>query len=159
MRGIRIGQLLVEQGILSASEVEHILATQRRSGRPFGDLAERLFGINPRAVEDAWIKQYADLTQVQDVDLLSVDSDTARLLNRRQAWQFHLIPVGREGEELVLLTDQPHLIKAMNFASTTFKEPFFVKTASTDELRSLLMKVYPVPGYMADFATKALATA
>jgi hypothetical protein len=157
MRGIRIGQLLVEQGILSSSEVEHILSTQRRSGRPFGDLAERLFGINPRAVEDAWVRQYADLTQVQDLDLLTVDPATTRLLNRRQAWQFHVVPVGRDGEDLVLVTDQAHLIKAMNFASATFKEPFFVKTARTDELRNLLMKVYPVPGHMVDFA-RQLAT-
>ena len=58
MQGIQIGQLLVEQGVLSAEQVEHILTVQRASHRPFGDLAERLFGIEPQAVEDAWVEQY-----------------------------------------------------------------------------------------------------
>ena len=53
MPGIRIGQLLVEQGVLSDVQVQHILTVQKQSGRPFGDLAERLFGISPKCVEDA----------------------------------------------------------------------------------------------------------
>ena len=52
MPGIQIGQLLVEQGVLTEEQVRHILQVQKMSHRPFGDLAERLFGINPKAVED-----------------------------------------------------------------------------------------------------------
>src|SRR4051812_40587093 len=40
MPGIRIGQLLVEQGVISDTQVQHILKIQKESGRPFGDLAE-----------------------------------------------------------------------------------------------------------------------
>ncbi len=58
MKGIPIGQLLIEQGVLSAEQVGHILAVQKASHRPFGDLAERLYGIDPQAVEDAWVAQY-----------------------------------------------------------------------------------------------------
>jgi len=50
-RGIPIGQLLIEQGVLDERQVAHILRVQKESHRPFGDLAERLYGINPRAVE------------------------------------------------------------------------------------------------------------
>ena len=57
-KGIQIGQLLIEQGVLTAKQVEHILKVQKMSHRPFGDLAERLFGISPQAVEDAWVQQY-----------------------------------------------------------------------------------------------------
>src|SRR3954463_9055117 len=83
-QGIPIGQLLIEQGVLTEQQVGHILKVQRISHRPFGDLAERLYGINPKAVEDAWVEQY--LRMVGVVDLNSVDRDTEclRLLNRRQ---------------------------------------------------------------------------
>ena len=42
MQGIQIGQLLVEQGVLTEAQVAHILTVQSASHRPFGDLAERL---------------------------------------------------------------------------------------------------------------------
>jgi hypothetical protein len=57
-KGIQIGQLLIEQGVLTPTQVDHILKVQKISHRPFGDLAERLFGISPQAVEDAWVQQY-----------------------------------------------------------------------------------------------------
>ncbi|MFT3785443.1 MAG: hypothetical protein QM770_04675 [Tepidisphaeraceae bacterium] len=158
MRGIRIGQILVEQGLMTQSQVDHVLATQRRSGRPFGDLAERLFGVSPKAVEDAWVKQYAQLTQIDLADLNDIDPATAKLVNRRQAWQFHVIPIGRADGELVLLTDQEHLIRTINFAAATFKEPVFCKTTDTATLRKLLMQIYPVPQHLADFACQNLHT-
>ena len=59
MAGIRIGELLVEQGVLTQRQVEHILKIQKISNRPFGDLAERLYGIDAKAVEDCqtWLIQ------------------------------------------------------------------------------------------------------
>ena len=42
IKGIQIGQLLIEQGVLSATQVEHILAVQKQSHRPFGDVRKHL---------------------------------------------------------------------------------------------------------------------
>jgi hypothetical protein len=156
MRGIRIGQILVEQGLLTQSQADHILAVQKRSGRPFGDLAERLFGLNPKAVEDAWSAQYATIAPQPDLDLVAVDADCTRLLNRRQAWQFHVVPIYREQDELVLITDKDHLIRAINFAAATFKESVYVKIAPTEALRDVLQRIYPVPQHIADYAADKL---
>jgi hypothetical protein len=84
-RGIQIGQLLIEQGVLSSSQVEHILKIQKMSHRPFGDLAERLYGIDPKAVEDAWVQQYIRIAGVVDLEQQEIETDALRLLNRRQA--------------------------------------------------------------------------
>jgi hypothetical protein len=54
--------------------VKQILEVQRSSHRPFGDLAERLFGVNPRAVEDAWVQQYVSRTGAVDLDDLPFDA-------------------------------------------------------------------------------------
>ena len=66
--GIQIGQLLIEQGVLTETQVQHILKVQKMSHRPFGDLAERLYGISPKAVEDAWVEQYLRTVGVVDLD-------------------------------------------------------------------------------------------
>ena len=121
LRGIQIGQLLVEQGVLTEEQVRHILKVQKISHRPFGDLAERLFGINPKAVEDAWVEQYLRIAGVVDLDDQAVETDCLRLLNRRQAWQFHLLPMHRdERQDLNIATSADNLVRSVNFTAESW---------------------------------------
>jgi hypothetical protein len=150
--GIRIGEVLVQQGALTETQVEHILAVQRATRRPFGDLAERLYGVNPRAVEDAWVSQYTRLTGITNLKNETPDADAIELLTHRQAWQFHVLPLGRHELELRMATSANQLVRAVNFASRTFKEPVFFQITQADQLREHLMQYYPVPSYIAEYA-------
>jgi hypothetical protein len=150
--GIQIGQLLVEQGVLTDAQVQHILQVQRKSHRPFGDLAERLYGIDPKAVEDAWVQQYVRLAGTIDLDEVEYDTKCLRLLNRRQAWQFHLLPMNRSGDNLNLATDAESLVRAVNFSARKLDEPVFLQIAERKQLREFLMKHYPVPEFVAQFS-------
>ena len=150
--GIQIGQLLVEQGVLSDVQVQKILEVQKESHRPFGDLAERLFGIDPRAVEDAWVEQYLRIAGVVDLKDVKIDTDCLRKLNRRQAWQFHLLPTNRENENLNLATSAQNLVRSVNFATRSIDEPVYFLIAERQQLREFLMKHYPVPSYLAQYA-------
>ncbi len=154
MKGIPIGQVLVEQGVLTQGQVDHILRVQRASHRPFGDLAERLFGISPKAVEDAWVEQYSNYVGTVDLDDADVDHECLRLLSRRQAWQFSLLPVGREAEGVNIATNRENLIRAVNFATRTIDEPICFLLAERDQLREFLLKHYPVPAHIAEAAGK-----
>jgi hypothetical protein len=142
----------VEQGVLTETQVQHILKVQRQSHRPFGDLAERLFGIDPRAVEDAWVQQYVRLAGTIDLDEVEFDTNCLRLLNRRQAWQFHLLPTNRSGENLNLATDAESLVRAVNFSARKLDEPVFLQIAERKQLREFLMKHFPVPQFLAQFS-------
>jgi hypothetical protein len=152
VQGIRIGQLLVEQGVLSDVQVEHILKVQKQTGRPFGDLAERLYGIDPRAVEDAWVEQYVRTVGLVDLNQIRIETECLRLLNRRQAWQFQLLPANRDGGELNVATTPQRLVRSVNFATRTFDEPVYFMLAERAQLREFLMKHYPVPQFLAQFA-------
>jgi hypothetical protein len=154
LKGIPIGQLLIEQGVLSAEQVGHILAVQKASHRPFGDLAERLYGIDPQAVEDAWVEQYTRTVGVIDLNDVQFDADCLRLINRRQAWQFHLLPAYREGDQLHIATDAENLVRAVNFSSRRIDEAVYFLVAERQQLRDFLMKHYPVPDHIAQFAEK-----
>ena len=153
MAGIQIGQLLVEQGVLTDRQVRHILQVQKMSHRPFGDLAERLYGVCPRAVEDAWVEQYLRLAGTVDLDALRIDEQCLRLLNRRQAWQFHLLPLGRR-PELEMATTADSLVRSVNFAARTVDEPVHFLIAERQQLRAFLMKHYPVPEFLAQYAAR-----
>ena len=152
--GIQIGQLLVEQGVLTQSQVDHILKVQKISHRPFGDLAERLYGINPKAVEDAWVDQYLRIAGIVDLDEVEIETECLRLLNRRQAWQFHLLPLNREDERLQMATSADNLVRSVNFATRKLDEPVHFLIAERAQLRAFLMKHYPVPEYIAQYASK-----
>lgn len=152
MRGIRLGEILVQQGLLASAQVRQILEAQRKHGRPFGVLAERMFGLDPRVVEAAWVRQYAELSHVEDLDAVVLDPACMQLVNRRQAWQFHCVPIAREEGELVVLTDQRHLAKALRYAAAAFREPTYFRVVESDRLHDFLMTHYPVPAALADFA-------
>lgn len=152
MQGIRIGEILIEQGILSERQVAHILNVQRSVGRPFGDLAERLYGIDPQAVEDAWVSQYTRVAGSVDLGEMEANKDCLQLVNRRQAWQFHLLPLMRTEEHLVIATTADGLVRAVNFATRRFDEPVLFLIADRTQLRTHLMKHYPVPAFIAEFA-------
>ena len=153
MPGIQIGQLLVEQGVLTEEQVRHILKVQKISHRPFGDLAERLFGISPKAVEDAWVEQYLRIAGVVDLDEKEVETDCLRLLNRRQAWQFHLLPLHRDEQcDLNLATSAENLVRSVNFSARKLDEPINFLIAERQQLREFLMKHYPVPQFIAQYA-------
>ena len=151
-KGIQIGQLLIEQGVLTAQQVEHILKVQKISHRPFGDLAERLFGISPQAVEDAWVQQYMRMVGTVDLDNVRFDEQCLRLLNRRQAWQFHMLPMNRTDDHLNIATDAASLVRAVNFSAKKLDEPVFFQLAEREQLRAFLMKHYPVPEHIAQYA-------
>ena len=154
MQGIQIGQLLVEQGVLTESEVSHIVKVQKHCNRPFGDLAERLYGINPRAVEDAWVEQYIRVAGVVDLEEVETDTECLRLLNRRQAWQFHSLPVNRDQNMLNIATSAEDLVRAVNFSTSSLGEPANFLIAERTQLREFLMKHYPVPGFIAHYAAE-----
>jgi hypothetical protein len=153
MPGIQIGQLLIEQGVLTRKQVDHILVIQKQSHRPFGDLAERLFGVDPKAVEDAWVEQYVRTAGVVDLKEQRVETDCLRMLNRRQAWQFHTLPLHRnEHQEVQMATSAENLVRAVNFSGKKLDEPVYFLIAERDQLREFLMKHYPVPNFIAQYA-------
>ena len=153
MAGIQIGQLLVEQGVLNEDQVHHILKVQKMSHRPFGDLAERLYGIDPKAVEDAWVEQYLRMAGVIDLNEQRIEAECLRVLSRRQAWQFHLLPLYREQQQgLHVATDAESLVRSVNFATRKLDEPVHFLIAERTQLRNFLMKHYPVPQFIAQYS-------
>jgi len=154
VKGIRIGELLVEQGTLTPGEIDQIVQVQRETHRPFGELAEQLFGIDPKAVEDAWVQQYIRISGVIDLESQKIDTDCLRRLNQRQAWQFHVLPMHRQDRELHAATSAEHLVRALNFASRTIDEPIYLLIAQRQQLCDFLMKYYPVPEHIAQYANQ-----
>lgn len=151
-RRLPLGQILQQQGVLTRQQVEHILDVQAVTNRPFGDLAERLFGIEAHVVADAWVQQFITENEPEDVCHVTCEARWLKMLDRRQAWQFRLVPLRREQDHLLIAAEERGLLKAVNFASSAFPvTPCFI-LAEPRSLQGLLMRHFPVPQHLADYA-------
>jgi hypothetical protein len=143
---VRLGQILIDSGLLDASQVDAILECQQRTGEPFGVLAERMYDINPDAVENAWASQYASLSSNLGLSLQAVEPRALELITRRQAWQFRILPIRFDHGELMMATTQQHLRRALRFATGVMGVPVCLVTAEPEALGAALCRHYPLPG-------------
>jgi hypothetical protein len=142
----RLGDLLVSAGLLTPSQRDQIVREQHRSGRPFGALAEEIFGLTSRQVESAWATQLADMSdRIVPLDELA-DRAVRPLINRRQAWQFRIVPLRVDDGELVLATTPSHVARALRFAQRSLACRCTIALAEEPDLLAALEMWYPLAG-------------
>lgn len=144
---IRLGELLVSHGVINQQQRDEILRVQKSSGRPFGLLAEQMFGVSPQDVEQAWAEQYAQFADRIDPTLTDVAPDALATLERRQAWQFRTLPIRYDYGELLIATDSASLPRAMRFVGWRISAPCRFLIAHPDTLTAALQAYYPMAGF------------
>lgn len=146
MNTIRIGEVLISRGTLTKGQVDAILEEQRRSHRPFGELAENMYGVDPTDIEQAWVEQYARLTRHVNAAEESIDPRAMKLVDRRQAWQFRVMPIRFDGRELMVATTVDNLCRALRFVTRCLGVPCYLVLTQAESLASALAKHFPLPG-------------
>lgn len=143
---IRIGQILVEHGVLTEQQVFEIVQRQKKDHLPFGVLAEEMFDVTIDSIEQAWIEQYHRFTGTIDLRQENVDTQALKLINRRQAWQFEVLPLHFEsGGELLVAASRRRLARAVTFMAAQLEPVVFVRIAESNQLRDFLQQHYPMP--------------
>ena len=143
---IRIGEILVEHGVLSEQQVFEIVEAQKRERLPFGVLAEQMFEVTIESIERAWIEQYHRFTGTIDLTQQRFDAEALRLINRRQAWQFQILPMRFErGGELLVAASRERLARAVTFAANSLSPVAYFRVAESKQLRGFLRRYYPMP--------------
>lgn len=144
--GVRIGQILIEQGVLSEQQVFEVLQGQRVRGEPFGVLAERMFDVTVESIENAWVEQYCRLTEPIDLDQQRIDTEVLHLINRRQAWQFEILPLRYEQTgELLIAAARSRLARAVTFVANRLRPQAYFQISHSEQLREFLRRHYPMP--------------
>ena len=139
----RLGSILQKHGHLTAAQVSLIVAQQARLGRPFGELAQQMFGLDRGVIETAWVEQYRQYGTEIDLRTQLIDPDVMGVVTRRQAWQFLLLPLRREDDQLVLATTAGRLPRAVTFAWRRLGEPVHLLVVPQPQLEDYLQVHYP----------------
>lgn len=149
MRTVHLGDLLVQHGVLTASQRDEVLIAQKTRGGPFGAIAEQMFGVSPAAVEAAWAEQYTTLAPHLDPRSLELPQHVLEMISRRQAWQFRVLPISFKGDELVMCTTQEALPKALKFAGWRLAHVCQFVISEPLPLGEALERHYPLAGMTA----------
>lgn len=147
---VRLGEIMIEMGLLTPEQVETILERQREDHRPFGDLAERLFHVSAADVDQAWAQQYTQIAERIDPRAERFDAEALALLSSRQAWQFRMLPIRRDGREIMVATTREHLPRALRFALRALRDPVYFVIAEAAHLGEALAQRLPLPGLTPD---------
>jgi len=143
---IRLGELLVQQGAITAAQQEEILELQRDSRRPFGAIAEERFGIDPSQIEQAWAAQYAMIAQRINPVEFEIEPEALGLITKRQAWQFGFIPFEQIEGEIRVVAARETLARALRFVGWRIPELCTFAICDLAVLRRGLETHYPLPG-------------
>lgn len=146
LKPLRIGEVLIAQGVLNEQQVFEICQAQKKRRLPFGVLAERMFEVTIRSIEEAWIEQYHHFTGTLDLATERIDERVLELVHRRQAWQFQILPIRiDEHGELLMAAARPRLARAVAFAAAEITLPCFFRIVASEQLRAHLRRHYPMP--------------
>ena len=142
-----IGQILVERGVMTPRQVRLVLHEQGcNPARPaFGELARGMFRVPAAELDAAWVRQYLAGDVRIDLNDYPVDETALTAISRRQAWQFQIVPLGYDGEELVLVTCEKWLPRAVRFAQSTLEtsdRPVRVVVTEERSFRARLRRCY-----------------
>ena len=153
---IRIGVILVEQGVLTEQQVFELVQAQKKLHLPFGVLAERRFEVTLESIENAWIEQYHRFTGTIDLSDQKFDDRALRMINRRQAWQFECMPINFEpGGELLIAASRRRLARAVTFATNRLDKVVYFRVAESEQIQAFLKEHYPMPEISEDLLAKA----
>lgn len=146
MQTLKLGDLLVQQGVMTAEQRDEVLKAQQLRRRPFGVLAEDMFGVSPAAVERAWAEQFSSLAESIDPRTFETDASALAAIDRRQAWQFKVLPLRLDTHSMLLCTTQEHLVRAMRFAGWKLGHSCQFVLAEARALGEAMTRHYPMAG-------------
>ncbi len=153
---IKIGQILIEQSVLSEQQVFEIIEAQRNTSRPFGVLAEQMFDVTLESIEAAWVEQYARFTGEIDLEQYEIDTEALKLINRRQAWQFELLPIRYQPDgDLLMAASRRRLARSVAFVANRLEPVVFFRIADSQQLRGFLKEHYPMPEVSGELLRRA----
>jgi hypothetical protein len=144
-----LGELLVKSGVLTPAQRDEVLLAQKSRGGPFGAVAEEMFGISPSTVEAAWAEQYSLFAAHIDPRTYDVLPRTLDVITRRQAWQFRVLPLKFQDNDILACTTRESLVRALRFVGWRLGHACHFVLADPLALGEALERHYPLAGMTA----------
>jgi len=149
---LRIGDLLVENELISAAQLQDALAEQERSGRKLGRTLVDLGHVDEYVLLDLLARQL----EIPFVDLRNhrVDPEVVRRVPEIQARRYRSIALEDRGESLLVGMADPTDVFAFDELSHSLKRPLALAVVSEQELLRTFDNVYRRTSEISGFAAE-----
>jgi type IV pilus assembly protein PilB len=104
-RAIKLGEILVEQGLISREQLERALSEQKQTGHVLGRVLIDLGLVKESELMAALATQVG--LRFVDLSDSSIDPSAAALVPEPVARRYHAVPIGYEGAKLVVAMADP----------------------------------------------------
>lgn len=139
-RKVRVGDLLVEKGLIAESQLMDALSEQKRTGKKIGRVLTDLNFIT----EEKLLSCLADYFHYPYVDLnrYRVDADTVRILPEASARRFRCIVLSEQPDGLLIGMSDPTDLMVIDDLQRQLKKPVLPAFISEDDLLGTLDNIY-----------------
>ena len=141
-----IGQILVEQGVLTPQQVTQALAAQAERETPLGRIAEQLFGIQRSAVIEALAEQVAMRAPEASLASEEYDPQCLRMISAKDAWDRLLLPIRWDRGELLCATTVETLPAAIELLQQKLDCTYHFVIAEMRPLEEFIASLYSYEG-------------
>lgn len=132
----KLGELLVDAGIIDAEQLKTALEKQRQEGKRLGDV---LVGMGALS-EHILTSMIAEQLHVEKIDLINtyIDADVARLIPVEVAKRYILIPVYERGGKLHVAMADPRNMYALDDLRLITQKSIYPVLASRTEIEKAI---------------------
>ena len=137
---IRLGDLLVEQKVISSADLEIALATQKKSGRRLGRVIVESGMAGENDIAQALARQLA--LPFVDLRKFSPDASLLQTMPETQARRFRAIPLARKDGRIFVGMADPTDLTAYDEVSRLFQDGVELAVVAEGDLLSAIDRVY-----------------
>ncbi len=101
----KLGELLIERGVINRKQLQHALEMQKIKGGLIGQVLVSLKYATEEAIAQALTAQYG--FPYLPLDNYDIDSEIVKIVPKNVATQFCLIPVDKIGNNLTIAMSNP----------------------------------------------------
>ncbi|MBX2851580.1 MAG: hypothetical protein KTR15_07540 [Phycisphaeraceae bacterium] len=141
-----IGNILIEQGVLTQSQVDRALQAQAEREAPLGRIAEQLFDIERITVIEALAEQVVMRAPDASLATESFDPQCLRMIAAKEAWDNLILPIRWENGELLCATTVETMPGSIELLQQKLDCPFHFVIAEMRPLEEFIASLYAYEG-------------
>ncbi len=139
-RGVRIGELLEQRGLVTAEQIDQAVEAQRGTGKRLGRMLVELGFVHERDLATALAEQVG--LEVVDLRHTDLDVDLASLLPENLARELHAVPVRRVGPRIEVAVGDPLAPDITNRLIQATETPVRLCVAGVTDIDLAINRVY-----------------
>lgn len=138
-----LGDILVETNIVTSAQLDTALATQRRTGAPLGTTLIELGYMTERQLKQALSVQLR--IAFVDLDRRAIDRGLAGLISERYARRHRVIPIAKTDDRIVVAMEDPTDSEVLTELRACTGLPVESVATTSDEMARALGRLYALP--------------